>query len=45
MRDYKTDVSLNVHVYEGQLQVYRNTLDQVGHHVVDAELHERSSDG
>jgi hypothetical protein len=32
VRDYKTDVSLNVHVYEGQLQVYRNALGQVGHH-------------
>ena len=45
VRDYKTDVSLDVHAYEGQLQAYRNALDQVGHHVVNAELvHGRSSD-
>jgi ATP-dependent helicase/nuclease subunit A len=45
IRDYKTDVSLDVHAYEGQLQAYRQALDKAGCHIVEAALvHVRNTD-
>ena len=38
LRDYKTDVSLDPHAYEGQLQAYRNALGTLGCRVLNAAL-------